>query len=525
MAALLAVHGTFAKGPLHGAKWWQFDGDFEQDMRRYVEASDAGSGELRFIPVQWDGKNEETSRRAAGRTLFRHMLELEKSGEPYTVIGHSHGGSVICLALMEAARRGLKLPGLVKWITVGTPFIAHKKEPLLFSRVSYFGKSTLVTLATFLILLLVAFYVDRMGGAFTPSTLVPVLLPFVAVYALMAFFNNRSYHLHRESNWARFEEHFAGKWVALNHPDDEAIEGLGAIGNIRLDLFGERFAVPVLTFLGAVLVPVIMLVLILSPTLMRGFEWLVGRDNRFGPDNENASANILFIVDRLKSGAVNFANSVQARMDATFMSIEDLRLRELAEASFSFVNLIIIPVGTLLLIAYAIVVVIGVLSIGVSYVLSRFFNMQVRAQIKSSAFGNNTNGEIATDARKTPFGVAGTPPPPLPAEIAHLISKFSDDEAVKVLPKLRGVLKDMALAEGGAANPDLITEYLSGYELIHTSYFRLPEFRKLVACVVADGDGFQGSRALLAEPDYEAVKTWHHEVAKMSAGKTSAIPP
>ena len=82
---------------------------------------------------------------------------------------------------MEAARRGLKLPGLVKWITVGTPFIALRKEPLLFSRVSYFGKSTLVTLATFLILLLVAFYVDRMGGAFTPSTLVPVLLPFVAV--------------------------------------------------------------------------------------------------------------------------------------------------------------------------------------------------------------------------------------------------------------------------------------------------------------------------------------------------------
>lgn len=524
MAALLAVHGTFAKGPLHGAKWWQFDGDFEQDMRRYVEAADGDGDTLRFIPVQWDGKNAETSRRAAGRQLFQQILELEKSGEPYTVIGHSHGGSVICLALMEAARRGHKLPGLVKWITVGTPFIALEKEPLLFSRVSYFGKSTLVTLATFLILLLVAFYVDRMGGAFTPNTLVPVLLPFVAVYALMAFFNNRSYHLHRQSNWTRFEEHFADKWVALNHPDDEAIEGLGAIGNIRLDLFGARFAVPVATFLGAVLVPVIMLVLILSPTLMSGFEWLVDRDNRFGPGNDNASANILFIVDRLKSAAVNFANGVQAQMDATFMSIEDPRLRQLAEASFSFVNLIIIPVTALLLIAYAIVVVIGILSIGVSYVLSRFLNVQVRAQIKSSAFGNNTNGEIATDARKTPFGVTQAPPPPLPTEIAHLISKFSDDEAIKVLPRLRGVLKDMALAEGGAANPDLITEYLSGYELIHTSYFRLPEFRKLIACIIANGDGYRRSPALLAEPDYETLEAWHRQVLTTRGDDAPAQP-
>lgn len=515
MTALLAVHGTFAKGPVHGANWWQIDSDFERDIRNYVKASDAESSELRFIPVQWDGENEETSRRKAGRNLLMRMLELEKADEPYSVIGHSHGGSVICLALMEAANRRHRLPGLVKWITVGTPFIALKKEPLLFSRVSYFGKSTLVTLATFLILLLVAFYIDGMGGAFTPSTLVPVLLPFLAVYGIMAFFNNRSYFLHRNSNWARFQEYFGDKWVALNHPDDEAIEGLGAIGRLKLDLFGERFAVPAVTFMGAVLVPVIILVLIVTPTLMRGFEWLVNQENRFGAGNDNASANVLFIVDRLKSAAVNFANWVQAQMDSTFMSINNPAVRELAEAAFSFVNLIIIPVGGILLIAYAVLAVIGFLSIGISHVLSRFLNWQVRGQIKSSAFGNNTIGEIATDARKTPFGVTGPPPPPLPVELARTISQFSDEEAIKVLPKLRGVLKDMALAEGGAAKPDLITEYLSGYELIHTSYFRLPQFRKLVACVVADGDGFQSSQSLLADPEYAAVQAWRHQITSM----------
>ncbi len=521
MTALLAIHGTFAKGPVHGANWWQFDSDFERDICRYVKARDAENTELRFIPVQWDGDNEETSRREAGSNLLAQMLDLEEAGEPYSVVGHSHGGSVICLALMEAANRRHRLPGLANWITVGTPFIALKKEPLLFSRVSYFGKSTLVTLATFLILLLVAFYIDGMAGAFTPSTLVPVLMPFVAVYGMMAFFNNRSYFLHRTSNWDRFEKHFGDKWVALNHPDDEAIEGLGAIGRIKFDLFGERFAVPVVTFLGAVLVPVIILVLILSSTLMEAFEVLVSQENRFGPGNENASANIEFIVDRLKSAAVNYANWVQAQMDSTFMSINNAKVREFSEAAFSFVNLIIIPVGGLLLIAYTILAVIGFLSVGVSYVLSKFFNWQVRGQIKSSAFGNDAIGEIATDARKTPFGVTRPPPPPLPVELAGIISQFSDGEAIKVLPKLRGVLKEMALAEGGAAKPDLITEYLSGYELIHTSYFRLPQFRKLVACIVADGEGFQSSQSLLADPEYDTVKFWRHQIA--STGSSGSI--
>jgi hypothetical protein len=512
VTALLTVHGTFAKGPTHGANWWQFDSDFQRDIHRYVEAAGANSSELHFIPVPWDGSNQEVSRRKAGRKLFAQMRELEKAGESYSVIGHSHGGSVIHLALMEAVNRSHSLPGLVNWITVGTPFIALKKEPMLFSRVSYFGKSTLVTLVTFLILLLVAFYIDRMGGAFSVRTLVPVLVPFAAVYGVMALFNNRLYHLHRRSNWARFEEQFIGKWIALNHQDDEAIEGLGAIGRLKLELFGNRFAVPAVTFLGAVLVPVILLALIFSPPLMQAFEWLVNQENRFGPSNGNASANVLFIVDRLKSAAVNFANWAQAHMDPSFMSIANPVTRDYVEAVFSFVTLLIIPIIALLLIAYVLLALIGLLSIGVSYVLSKFLNWQVRGQIKSSAFGNNAIGEIATEARKTPFGVALPPPPPLPFEVARLISQFSDEEAIKALPKLRGVLKDLALSEGGAAKPDLIADYLSGYELIHTSYFRLPQFRKLVACIMAEGDGFQASQTLLADSEYDAVKSWLHQI-------------
>src|SRR5687767_4680131 len=112
MATILTVHGTFSSGPDDGDQWWQRGGAFEGHVRELVEAE---AGALHWRPFGWDGLNSEAARRNAGANLYRAMREHEQRGEPYCVIGHSHGGSVISAALLEATRNNDSLPHLASW--------------------------------------------------------------------------------------------------------------------------------------------------------------------------------------------------------------------------------------------------------------------------------------------------------------------------------------------------------------------------------------------------------------------------
>ena len=125
MATIIAVHGTFATGEETGDKWWQKNSECEKALREFVQGN---ATPLSYEQLIWDGDNSETSRRAAARRLLHRMSKLEAAGEPYVVIGHSHGGSVVAFALQLAARHGNALPHLRSWITVGTPFFASEQE-------------------------------------------------------------------------------------------------------------------------------------------------------------------------------------------------------------------------------------------------------------------------------------------------------------------------------------------------------------------------------------------------------------
>ena len=133
MATIIAVHGTFATGEETGDKWWQKNSECEKALREFVQGS---ATPLSYEQLIWDGDNSETSRRAAARRLLHRMSKLEAAGEPYVVIGHSHGGSVVAFALQLAARHGNALPHLRSWITVGTPFFASEQEAPVCTRVS-----------------------------------------------------------------------------------------------------------------------------------------------------------------------------------------------------------------------------------------------------------------------------------------------------------------------------------------------------------------------------------------------------
>jgi len=112
---VITVHGTFAAHPRHrGTAWWQ-------QGSRFAQSFDESSRFYLATPHHWSGENSEVARRRASRELCRRILELERLSVPYHLIGHSHGGSVIWLALKKAKREA-HLNCLRSWTTVGSPF-------------------------------------------------------------------------------------------------------------------------------------------------------------------------------------------------------------------------------------------------------------------------------------------------------------------------------------------------------------------------------------------------------------------
>ena len=131
MATVVTVHGTFAhagsvpetpEGSPAEPQWWQQDGTLHEELRDFVAAQDGG---LAVTSFEWSGDNSEVGRRDAGAQLLRRLRELEARNEPYCLVGHSHGGSVIASALLAGAARRQPLDNLKRWITVGTPLASR----------------------------------------------------------------------------------------------------------------------------------------------------------------------------------------------------------------------------------------------------------------------------------------------------------------------------------------------------------------------------------------------------------------
>ena len=263
MATILTVHGTNASGPREGNHWWQQGSPFEAEMRRLVEGED---GKLDVAPIVWDGANSELSRQAAGSLLLGSVTELEDNKEPYCIIGHSHGGSIIAGALIAATQRARPLAALSRWITVGTPFIASRRKRLLFSRLGPLGKAVYLAVMTYsigLIYGLIVYGSRNEGESFSSHVTTAVLggaifsLPAVALYFMLRWHSARKLPWHLPKAQSAAADTYGAKWLSLWHEDDEAIRGLASLKAMNIPFFARDFAVPAVSLLATLAVPMI----------------------------------------------------------------------------------------------------------------------------------------------------------------------------------------------------------------------------------------------------------------------------
>lgn len=494
MATIFTVHGTNASGPAEGEKWWQKGSPFEAQLRTLVESDD---GQLAFDPIIWDGENSETSRREAGRSLSRRFAAEEQRGISYAALGHSHGGSVIGHALMDQACRKARLERLSCWVTIGTPFITMRRHSLLFSRLGSVGKAAYISYVSFLFLMIVFIAglllenYDNKPVAF----LIYVVGLGAAFYGLLWLINRRRFRPYGLVPQRFFSDNYVSRWISLCHGDDEAIQGLRIAGRSTIKLFPRSFAVPILTFASMFIIPIAILAVLASPMLMQRIA------HSLPPGNPALASD-----GKLIGGGESFAMNIAALMEAFYFGAFSL-LGIAPDSAPGWVALLLILIGfpvVLFLLSFAALYLVSTVAHIVSAGLSQGLDRLTGQQVKRLAFGSDCVGESCVEARA---GLAWLGPPyqPLPEPLASELSKLSDEEASKSVGKLRAALSEFAFSEGDREKSRIIQDYLTWGELIHTSYFSMPRFVKLVAYTISRSPGFRATAALKVDPDYEVV--------------------
>lgn len=605
MATVITVHGTYAHivGPPAAPapaelQWWQPGSACEQEVRRLIAAED---GNLAFQAFTWSGENSELARRKAGAELLTFLRPFEERKEGYCLVGHSHGGSVIAAALVESVARGRPLDHLKKWITVGTPFVALRKERFLLSRLTLTRKVVLV--ASLMLLVMFLFY---LGGQLFDGTLfgrregqllrlafsgAMMSLPFIVFYIFLKVLDARSYFAYRPKILEEAEKRYAERWLALNHDDDEAVQGLRLLPRVKMRFFASGFAVPILTLAAIFVLPLAYLYIVTSPTLMVAIADVL-KDRVYGVDEyrqadpavDAARQQMRGLRSKLRQAretaersGLDATQAESARQDA------DTLRRELAETrrnllkahpelpqmqraqrfkrrflekdgkpceggtlcgggkdfglnsallfhivtdelASAFVDedtrwgplggllrlslpIVLVPVVFALL-ALAILMLIQFLARHVSTFVSRRLNVMTQHEITRSALGNDTEGEITLGADSRPPWMSLTYPF-LPSDLGDRISDYSNQISFQSLAKFRNAISTLAFSVDEEGGEGILATYLTWRELIHTAYFEVPEFRKLLAFAIGQADGFATAEAFKGDPDFERAKFWH----------------
>lgn len=497
----ITVHGTgdqIAAVAGEEAKWWQPDSQFCADL---IAAAPAGS---RIEPFIWSGANDELHRRKAARKLLSRIRAAHS--EPITLIGHSHGGSVIATALRYAAAKRLQLNNLQRWVTVGSPFISMKPTVAYWRRFNVYGQALLIAA-------LLTCVVAVVGIRFLFNTLTASLRGeagggnwFEAVYyssagqsawasvsALVVFFmllwfsQKGVRELYSKRNKRLFSETFSLRWRGTTARLDEATGGLAKLTSIRLRVFDDSVLVGALRGAAAALL-----------FTYSAFYLLI---------HHHIAALLLFSFSSNATDADQ--KSAQFAWDADFQSLQERTYflyswidDPLDKLTYSMLGLegdfynwisnylgsydtgawvvfALYPI-TVTLIAFAALVS----CLALANMVGRFvigplaasaLNGAANLAILKRALGNTTTGERAIGVTLSPFEEAQSNTT-MPAEADAALESFARQHAADTLAKVHEEIF-RADAKPVTFISQAVLAHLSWRELIHTAYFKVSESR------------------------------------------------
>lgn len=496
MPVIISVHGTNDSGPESGQQWWQTGSMFAQDLEALVEGEQGET--VRLQPFIWDGKNSETSRRSAGKALHRELAKLEAEDEPYCLVGHSHGGSVIGHALLECGLRRHDLKSLSAWFTVGTPFVQFDRQSSIFARLNLIGRAAYVMALTLALVplayLAVKIVVSGDSGVFMDlgDTIVQFGLPF-GLFLLMTFIVERmESRRYRAALLRNVGESFNARWRPLNHEDDEAIQGLIATGSLKGRIFGDHILIALLqmTILAAAIVFVAGGMLASQGDAVEALPFLDWPVFAF-------SRALLFGPYQLAAQTIDFSSWPPALSDA-FMEVLMIGL---APAILYF--LVVLAAFVITYLPFAALSASGAGSLSAS----------AWRQIRQLAFGGDCLGEVATGAKAAPAWSAAQVPT-LPVELSERLETKANEAAARAIAKFRAALSSFAYSVAEPSHRDFVADYVTWQELIHTSYFRDSLFRKLVCHMIGQQPGFRAKGTLRRDEQVELLEKWHRVLAQ-----------
>jgi len=622
VATVVTVHGTFAHsagtaealniGEQAPPQWWQQGSELDADLRSFVTGAD---GPVRYVPFTWSSINSEIDRRAAGSALLAMLRDLDRQGEPYCVVGHSHGGSVIAAALIESVARRKPLTHLRKWITIGTPFVGMRKERFLFTRLTLTRKVMFV--ASLMLLMMFLFYVlgeffgagflgrnERFYAALMFSG-VMMTLPAAFFYLVFRYLDGRELLGYSRGAAQKAKEHYQDKWLPLCHRDDEAVQGLRFLPKVKLHFFEPDFAASTLTKASIVALPVAYLLVVTSPTIMLGISnFLQHRvyDVQEFADEEGAVTSVREEMrglwqrmrqarEQAERGGLDPAAAEDARRRADDIRREIAAKRQQVDRTFPqftqaeraqrfkrrflmrdrkpcegsqlcggghdfalnskllfhvvtdelssavvddeviggavggvlrlLIPIVLVPLAFAVL-ALALLAVIQSVAAVASRYISRALNALTLAEVKRSTFGNDTEGEVVMGADYCPSWLEPVSCM-LPNEVTEGISTHSNTMASQSIAKFRNAISTLAFSEGEDNKAGLISNYLSWKELVHTSYFDVPEFRKILAQAISQAEGFLPTDDFRQDGDFDRTTMWVAELGKKIDPGTAAL--
>jgi hypothetical protein len=507
MATIITVHGTGATGPAEGDAWWQKGSAFEKSIRGLVESTD---GNLNFAPFVWDGRNSETSRFEAGQQLKARVLHCERSNDSYCLIGHSHGGSVICHSLLSAVSRGNKLANLSSWISVGTPFVETKRRALLFSRLGPLGVAAyfiyaylLIAFLSFIISLVTKGAENRGFDAFMLIICASVLLlAFAGLHLLQPEKLRLAYRL------PRVRRLIDSKRFSLWHKSDEAVRGLKLVREMRWSPFDSRFAVPSLSLASLFLLPIAMYLLSYTADYNRLaghiHDWIDFRPTAQPDFFKRLARDSLFVISYPSLYIFELLDDLG--MKSAHQLWHDRVLVGLVLSAGAVIGFGILWLTSV--VAHQIVVWIARY---VSHWLSFSLNIATQLQLRKLSLGGDTIGETAVSAGQDPSWTS-RPSKPLPDPLSDEVVAISNAAAGEAVSKLRSALDTLTLSGRHHGIGEVIAEYLTWRELIHTTYFYVPRLNKLIAYAITQGDGFCPTDTFKHDPDYPIVATWYESL-------------